>query len=188
MIRFNIIMCAALALGFQTHAGNWPAWRGPDANGISSERAAATAWSAERNILWKAPLPEPGNSTPIVWGERVFILTATDTGKEAPAAELPKIDPKFETKTQPPKTYHQYLVLCLDRNSGKVLWQREVGTDCQYPPTLIGEGQAADVLLLDSRSSELPSSSSVAGPRSPFFRLRTEIVPDSISLSPATSM
>src|SRR5262245_36093452 len=119
LVKFLLLLVAA-PLAAQAPLEQWPQWRGPLANGVALHGDPPLKWDATTSVKWKTPIPGKGSSTPIVWGERVFILTATDTGKEAPAAELPKIDPKFETKTQPPKTYHQYLVLCLDRNSGKV--------------------------------------------------------------------
>jgi len=89
-------------------AGNWPAWRGPQANGTSDERGLPVTWGPGKNILWKVSLPEPGNSTPIVWGERVFITHSLDKGKRR-------------------------ALIALDRATGKKLWQREV--PCAVPET-----------------------------------------------------
>jgi outer membrane protein assembly factor BamB len=61
-------------------AENWPAWRGPTADGVSSETDVPLTWAPDQNVRWKIPLPEPGNSTPIVWGDRVFVTQATDKG------------------------------------------------------------------------------------------------------------
>ena len=57
-------------------ADNWPFFRGPTRTGISSESSAPVNWGVEKNIKWKAPLPSPGNSSPIVWGDRVFLTCA----------------------------------------------------------------------------------------------------------------
>src|SRR5439155_17759716 len=54
-------------------AGNWPQWRGPQGTGVSSERNLPLRWNTNENVRWRAPLPERGNSTPIVWDQRVFI-------------------------------------------------------------------------------------------------------------------
>src|SRR5262245_10690491 len=56
-------------------ADNWPSWRGPDNNGISREAPLPAKWSASSNVLWKVPLPGKGGSTPIVWGERIFLTS-----------------------------------------------------------------------------------------------------------------
>src|SRR6266566_1019412 len=82
-------------------ADNWPAWRGPHANGISDERTLPVTWSATQNVRWKVPLPEPGNSTPVVWGDRVFLTQSLDKGKRR-------------------------AVLCFARADGKKLWQQDV--------------------------------------------------------------
>src|SRR6266545_6188672 len=58
-------------------AGDWPGWRGPDNNGVSAEKTLPTHWSATANVRWKVPLPGAGVSTPVVWGERIFV-TASD--------------------------------------------------------------------------------------------------------------
>lgn len=84
-----------------TSAENWPAWRGTTGMGIVSEAALPTHWSANENIRWKTPLPDRGNSTPIVWGNRIFITQTLDK----------------EQKRS---------LMCLDRANGKILWQSAV--------------------------------------------------------------
>jgi len=87
------VWTSATALG-----GNWPAWRGPQANGVTSEQNLPGEWSDSKNIHWKTPLPDRGNSTPIVWGDRVFI-------------------------TQAIEAEHRRTVMSFDRANGKLLWQ-----------------------------------------------------------------
>jgi outer membrane protein assembly factor BamB len=81
-------------------AANWPAWRGVDASGHSPDKAPAH-WSKTENVRWRTPLPEPGNSTPVVWGNRIFV-------------------------TQALKKDGRRTVMCFDRASGKLLWQSGV--------------------------------------------------------------
>jgi outer membrane protein assembly factor BamB len=107
---------------------NWPHWRGPLANGSVPRGNPPTTWDDKTNIKWKAEVPGRGSATPIVWGDRIFVLTAIDTGKQAKAEDIPKPDPKFEVKTKPPNTYHQFVVLCFDRATGKEKW-RQVATE-----------------------------------------------------------
>lgn len=78
-------------------ASDWPQWRGPDGNGISVESGLPVRWSVEENIAWKVELPEPGNSTPVVWGDRVFV-------------------------TQPRVKIHRRDLMCFDRRDGRLLW------------------------------------------------------------------
>jgi len=85
-----------VALTFSASAANWPAWRGPDGTGITSEAELPLTWSATENVKWKTPLPERGNSTPIVWEDRIFI--AQNIG-------------------------NQRAVMCFDRKDGRELWK-----------------------------------------------------------------
>lgn len=79
-------------------AGNWPGWRGPDGTGVSAEKGLPLVWSTTENVRWHADLPGPGNSSPIVWGNRVFI-------------------------TQAVKSDNRRTVMCFDRANGRLLWQ-----------------------------------------------------------------
>jgi outer membrane protein assembly factor BamB len=103
---------------------NWAAWRGPFFDGSSPNGDPPVKWDEKTNVKWKAAVPGRGSSTPIVWGDRVFLLSAVDTGRKAAPADLPKVDPRLDKKTQAPNTYHQFLVLCYDRQSGKELWRQ----------------------------------------------------------------
>jgi outer membrane protein assembly factor BamB len=103
---------------------NWHQWRGPDATGFAPTADPPLTWDAKTNIKWKTEIPGRGASTPIIWGDRIFVLTALDTGREADPKDIPKPDPRFEQKTKPPTTYHQWIVLCLDRNTGAERWKQ----------------------------------------------------------------
>ncbi len=102
---------------------NWHQWRGPLANGTAPHGKPPVKWDSQTNLKWKTELPGLGSATPIVWGDLVFVLTALDTGREADPADIPKADPRFEKKTTPPTTYHQFIVLAIDRNTGAVRWK-----------------------------------------------------------------
>jgi outer membrane protein assembly factor BamB len=65
-----------------------------------------------------------GTASPIVWDEWVFVLSAVDTGQTAPAADLPKADPRYPKRTQAPTTYHEFIVYGIDRSTGKIRWQQ----------------------------------------------------------------
>jgi outer membrane protein assembly factor BamB len=119
------LLSSLRAADAKDHLSNWPQWRGPLATGWSPTADPPLKWDEKTNIKWKIPLPGRGSSTPAVWGERVLVLAVEDTGREAKKEDLPKPpDSRFEKRTTPPTTYHRYLVLCLDRHSGKTLWQR----------------------------------------------------------------
>ena len=79
-------------------AENWPGWRGQSGDGISTETGIPTRWSGTENIAWKVTIPGNGHSSPVVWGNRVFLTSC-----------LPEKE--------------QRILLCLDRNTGKTLWK-----------------------------------------------------------------
>ena len=86
-------------------AENWTGWRGAERTGISGQEGTfPTEWDGKtgKNILWKTPLPAPGNSSPIVWGDRVFITTSLDANG------------------------HQRALMAFDRKSGERLWSKEI--------------------------------------------------------------
>ncbi|HYT91409.1 MAG TPA: PQQ-binding-like beta-propeller repeat protein, partial [Gemmataceae bacterium] len=103
---------------------NWHQWRGPLATGMAPKGDPPTNWDEKTNVRWKTAIPGKGSATPIIWGERVFVLTAVKTDRTADPATLPKVDDKFVRKTDPPRHYYKFLVLCLDRDTGKVRWER----------------------------------------------------------------
>ena len=92
----------------------WPQWRGPLANGVAPQADPPMTWSESSNVKWKTPIPGEGNSTPIVWDDRIFILSALGTGKKPSALVAPNA----------PDEIYQWIVICLDRAQGKVLWQK----------------------------------------------------------------
>lgn len=80
----------------QVQAGNWPAWRGPTGDGICAETNLPVQWSRTENVRWRIGLPEPGNSTPVIWGNKVFLTQAIGSDR---------------------------MLLCLDRQDGHELWR-----------------------------------------------------------------
>jgi len=67
-----------LNLFLSVNAENWPAWRGPRGDGTCTEQGLPTTWSKTEKVAWKVPLPERGNSTPIVWQDRVFVTQSLE--------------------------------------------------------------------------------------------------------------
>ena len=105
-------------------AENWHQWRGPNANGVSMTADPPVLWSEDKNIKWKVAIDGEGTSTPIIWGDKVFVLTAIKTDEKDPSIPDPKDQPKtnfFDIKR--PNNKHAFVVLCLDRNTGKEIWR-----------------------------------------------------------------
>jgi outer membrane protein assembly factor BamB len=103
---------------------NWHQWRGPLATGEGPRADPPLTWDGKTNIRWKAELPGKGSATPIVWGNRVFAVTAVSTGKKADPSQIPKVDPNLDRRTKAPDEIYQFLVYCFDRDTGEVLWKR----------------------------------------------------------------
>ena len=110
----------------QEVADNWHQWRGPEANGVSRTARPPLRWSETRNVQWKVPIDGDGSSVPIIWGNKVFLTTAVNTGKVDPALPRPedqKKKPSNPFNVKNPNTAFAYTVLCLDRHSGRELWR-----------------------------------------------------------------
>ena len=78
----------AAALGSTVSAKNWPQFRGPQGQGVSDEAALPSAWGPAANVAWKTPIAGLGHSSPIVWGNTVFLTTAIE-GETLPGAKAP---------------------------------------------------------------------------------------------------
>ncbi len=121
----SIALLAALLLGIGARAENWPAWRGVTGLGISHEQKLPTHWSTNENVRWRAPLPGRANSTPVVWEKKIFV-------------------------TAPIPSEKRRALLCIDRDSGKILWtagpiyekeelSHETNPGCASSPVTDGE-------------------------------------------------
>lgn len=76
----SCLLAVLLCCAGRSHAENWPSWRGPQGNGVSSERDLPVEWGPDRNVAWKLALPGPAGATPVVWGEQVFLTSVTESG------------------------------------------------------------------------------------------------------------
>jgi outer membrane protein assembly factor BamB len=121
---------ALLALAFAsavTSAEDWPQWRGPGSQGVSTETAIPAAWTPGTNIAWKTPVPGRGHSAPVVWRDRVFLTTALE-GEPEPGAKavehLNEGKPFIHPDSVGADRRHTYKVLAFDGRSGKVLWEQ----------------------------------------------------------------
>ena len=127
LLTLHVFLIQMVTLGDST-SENWHQWRGPEANGVSRTANPPIKWSEKKNIKWKVAIEGKGTSTPIIWEDKVFLLTAIDTGVKDSTIPDPADQPKtnfFDIKR--PNTQHAFVVICLDRQSGKELW-RSVAT------------------------------------------------------------
>jgi len=102
----SIVLLSILA-SIDTYADSgadyWPAWRGPDATGVAGNSNPPLTWSETENIKWKVKVPGQGLSTPVIWADKIFFLTAVNSDKEGA---------------------YKFDFVCMDRNTGKILWQK----------------------------------------------------------------
>ena len=126
----------------------WMQWRGPLANGVAPLANPPIEWSEKKNIRWKVELPGKGHSSPIVFGDRVYVMAAAPIGPE----QKPVFDSAPGVHDSVPVTHtNQYFVMALSRSGGRVLWKRVVreewpheggyyiGSPCSNSPVTDGE-------------------------------------------------
>ncbi|MEI6667136.1 MAG: PQQ-binding-like beta-propeller repeat protein [Acidobacteriota bacterium] len=108
-------------------SANWPQWRGPGSSGVSPEVNLPSHWDATTNIAWKTAVPGKGHSSPIVWGNRVFLTTAIE-GAVVPGAKAPvhMVDgkPWSHPEAMGADRRHTLKVLAVDAGTGRVVWDR----------------------------------------------------------------
>jgi outer membrane protein assembly factor BamB len=108
---------------------DWPQFRGPGATGVLDDSRLPDAWSSSENVVWRTPIPGRGWSSPIVVRDRIFLTSVvSDTDPGAPKTGLYSGGPQ-----DIPAGEHRWIVYGLDRQSGKILWEREVHRG--YPST-----------------------------------------------------
>ena len=106
---------------------SWPQWRGPSGQGVSAEKNLPAEWTATKNIKWKTLIPGRGHSSPIVWGNRIFLTTAIE-GDLVPGAKAVKHMDGDKEFLHPDSIgadhKHLFKVICLNRETGKVVWEQ----------------------------------------------------------------
>jgi outer membrane protein assembly factor BamB len=120
------ICCAAeIAVAQTASAENWPRWRGPRGNAVTAATGLPVEWGVKKNVRWKTALPGEGSSSPVVFGERIFLTSAEDDGTKR-------------------------IVRCLDRHTGRIVWTKSIG-DKNPEPTSALTGHAAATPVTDGK-------------------------------------
>src|SRR5688572_11119256 len=105
MTRSSLLLAGLLG-AVSSFAENWGQWRGPSFNGSTTEKNVPAEWSKTENIAWALDMPGPSAATPVVWGDRVYVSSTDSEAKSL-------------------------LAMCVDRRSGKILWQHKVADGMQ---------------------------------------------------------
>ncbi|MAT69776.1 MAG: hypothetical protein CMJ58_09650 [Planctomycetaceae bacterium] len=109
------LLALSLVIAPAARADNWPHWRGEGGNGVSTSASPPTEWSDTHNVKWKVAIPGRGSGSPIVWEDRVYVVTSAGAAAGGGALD--------------------FIVMCLDRASGDIVWQKTVVTGTPHEGT-----------------------------------------------------
>jgi outer membrane protein assembly factor BamB len=119
-LRKQLSIAVLIPLSLSLLAADWPRFRGPNGSGVSDSKGLPLEWSAESNIAWKTELPGPGSSSPVIFGDKVFVTCYSGYGAE-----------QGNPGDQANLKYH---VLCVNLGDGRVLWDKSVDSRNQVTP------------------------------------------------------
>jgi outer membrane protein assembly factor BamB len=130
LVGLGLLLCATLV-----QAENWTQFRGPNGDGVTKAGQLPAEWDKDKNIQWKAALPGFGWSSPVVWGDKVFVTTAVSDKQKKPSSGAGGFGKGggFGKNPQPPDTTYQWQVYCLNAADGKVVWKQ---TAAERRPTI----------------------------------------------------
>ncbi len=148
MDRFAVVtafVCTCLTMAsvgaFAASDGEyWPAWRGPDYTGVSPKGNPPVTWSKSENVKWKIKLTGDGsNSSPVIWGNKIFFQEAVRTNVQGKASALSdNSEGRRGPGGSPPSSVYKFNLVCADQNSGSVLWEKTLREELPH------EGHHAD--------------------------------------------
>jgi outer membrane protein assembly factor BamB len=131
VIRSIAICCLLTQTSFADEdvASNWPQWRGPLGTGEAPDADPPVEWSEKKNIRWKVELPGLGHSTPVIWGDRIFLTAAIPFGE--------KLEPRFSGApgahdNLPVTQQHEFVALAVSRLDGKTIWTKSLRKDLPH--------------------------------------------------------
>lgn len=121
------ISTVSIADDFETaKLKNWHQWRGPNATGSAPFGKPPLKWDDKTNIKWKTAIPGVGSSTPIVWGNRIFLLSTVKTNRVDSKKPKPENQPRRFWGIKFPNRFHKFYVVCVNRQNGLILWKTKV--------------------------------------------------------------
>lgn len=167
---FSLMLAAGVpvaeAVEREPVADNWHQWRGPRGDGVAPYGDPPVRWSEDENVKWKTPIPGEGSGSPIVWNDRVYVVTAVATQQSDTASPVAQDEPsdgptdrrssggrgrRSFGRRPPPDSPYQFTVLCIHRETGQIVWQtvateqiphegrQETNTFASASPTTDGE-------------------------------------------------
>ena len=126
VLEIAMLLATLLVLSAPARAQDWPSFRGPDASGVANAATPPTSWdvAAGSNVAWSAEIPGFGHSSPVVWADRVFLTSAVPL---TPPVGADGSAPAFNTdeyRELEARTRHAWRLYCLDRGTGRIVWER----------------------------------------------------------------
>jgi len=122
-----ILLSSVVVLTSTAGAANWPQWRGPGGTGVSAEKNLPAEWGPAKNIKWKSAIAGRGHSSPVVWGNKIFLTTAIE-GDVVPGAKAVTHMDEGKEFLHPDSVgadrKHTFKVICLNADTGKILWEQ----------------------------------------------------------------
>jgi len=139
MLMTITIALAMVFVSVEVYGGTgddyWPMWRGPDGTGAAKNSNPPVSWSETENIKWKVEVPGENLSSPVIWEDKIFFLTAIETDKKVEREPEPEQEAeqggRRRRRKVPPTSIYKFDVVCMDRKNGKIIWQK---TACEELP------------------------------------------------------
>jgi outer membrane protein assembly factor BamB len=156
-ILLVVIFLSSIAwLTTTTGAANWPQWRGPGGSGVSTETNLPAEWNASKNIKWKTPIAGRGHSSPVVWGNKIFLTTAIEGDVVPGAKAVTHIVDGGQVFLHPDSIgadrKHTFKVICINAETGKVLWEQTAFEGTPYDNRHRKSSYAASTPVTDGKS------------------------------------
>jgi outer membrane protein assembly factor BamB len=122
IVTASIVLTLSLTAELLYATQKWPSFRGLSATGVAEGYPTATEWDLEsgENILWKTPIPGLAHSSPVIWGDQIFVTTAVKSEGESRL----KVGLYGDIKSEEEDTVFDWRLYCVDRKTGKVVWNR----------------------------------------------------------------
>lgn len=142
----NLLLAVVLVMPLTASGENWPQFRGADARGVAAESLIPTEWSATKNVAWKVSIPGRGWSSPVVWGDTVYLTSVINEGQ----TEEPKKGLYFGgNRPDVADSDHHWKVYALDRETGAIRWERELHSGKPVAPIHLKNSYASETPVTD---------------------------------------
>jgi outer membrane protein assembly factor BamB len=147
-MKLSFCMVIAWLATCASICADWPAFRGPASNGVSSDADVPDIWAADQNVAWKVKLPGRAWSSPIVWGERIFVTTAVTDGE----VEAPKKGLYFGGERKEPHRHsYSWELHCYSLDNGALIWKRVARSAKPKSPIHIKNTYASETPVTDGK-------------------------------------